>query len=182
MKELRIHARAGQGAITVAALLGDAVFEGGRYAYVFPSFGAARMGAPMNAFVRIDEKPIRLRSQVKNPDYLIVIDPTIMQGFDVFSGLNKNGIVIINSPKKIEAPKNLPAGVKIYTVPGNEIAQEILGRPLGNTVTLGAFAWATKEITLETLEKAVRRRFSEKIADKNVIMIKRGYDFVSKEG
>jgi len=180
MKEIRIHARAGQGAITVAALLGDAVVESGRYAYAFPSFGAARMGAPMNAFIRIDEKPIRLRSQVKNPDYLIIIDPTIMQGFDVFSGLNENGIVIINSPKKIEPPKNLPKGVKIYNVPGNDIAQEILGRPLGNTVTLGAFAKATGEITLENLGKAVKRRFSEKIAGKNIEMIKRGYEFVSK--
>jgi pyruvate ferredoxin oxidoreductase gamma subunit len=181
MKEIRIHARAGQGAITVAALLGDAVFEEGRFAYVFPSFGAARMGAPMNAFVRIDARPIRLRSQVRQPDHLIIIDPTIMQGFDVFSGLKENGIVIINTPDKIEPPKNVPTGVKIYTVPGNEIAREILGKPLGNTAALGAFAFVTKEITIDSLAKAVKRRFSEKIAEKNIEMVKRGYEFVSKE-
>ena len=80
MKEIRIHARAGQGAITTAALLGEAYFKEGKYPYAFPSFGAARMGAPMNAFVRVDSKPVRLRSQIYEPDYLIIADATLMRG------------------------------------------------------------------------------------------------------
>ncbi|MEW6040377.1 MAG: 2-oxoacid:acceptor oxidoreductase family protein [Elusimicrobiota bacterium] len=179
MKEIIIHARAGQGAITTAALLGDAVVESDKYAYVFPSFGAARMGAPMNAFIRLDEKPIRLRSQVKEPDYVIVIDETLLSGFNVFKGLKKNGVVIINTPNKIQPPENLHNSVKIITVPGNRIAEEILGRPLGNTAALGAFAFATKEFDLEALSKALKRRFSPKIAEKNLEMAKRGYEHVS---
>ncbi len=87
MKEIRIHARAGQGAITTAALLGYVYFLKGMYPYAFPHFGAARMGAPMNAFVRVDNKPVRLRSQIYEPDYVIIVDSTLMRGFNCFSGL-----------------------------------------------------------------------------------------------
>jgi len=179
MKEIRIHARAGQGAITTAMLLGGAIFAKDKYALAFPHFGAARMGAPMNAFVRIDDKPIRLRSQVYEPDYIIVVDPTLMRGFDVFQGLKKGGIAIINKRSGIETPQVKSA--KLVEVPADAIAQKILGRPLGNTALLGAFAAATGEIELKDLQDSIKGRFSNKIGEKNAEAAKQGFDAVLKE-
>ncbi|PIU41234.1 MAG: pyruvate ferredoxin oxidoreductase [Candidatus Omnitrophica bacterium CG07_land_8_20_14_0_80_42_15] len=179
MKEIRIHARAGQGAITTAMLLGEAVFAEDKYALAFPYFGAARMGAPMNAFVRINDKPIRLRSQIYEPDYIIVVDATLLRGFDVFKGLKKGGIAIINKREGIQAPKIKDA--KIYEIPANDIAQKILGRPLGNTALLGAFAAATGEVELKSLEAAVVKRFPGKMGEKNAEAVKAGFEAVSKE-
>src|SRR4030042_1832604 len=105
MQEIRIHARAGQGAITTAALWGYVYFLKGSYPYAFPNFGAARMGAPMNAFVRVDSKPVRLRSQIYEPDYLLIVDATLMRGYNCFSGLKENGIAIINEKEGVEVPK-----------------------------------------------------------------------------
>lgn len=177
MKEIRIHARAGQGAITTATLLGYAYFEKGMYPYAFPSFGAARMGAPMNAFVRVDSKPVRLRSQIYEPDYLIIMDPTLMRGFNCFSGLKENGIVIINERTGVEIPK-VKAKQKIYVVPANDIALKNIGRPLGNTALLGAFCAATGEISLEFLTEAIKKRFAGKSAAGNVESAKQGFEFV----
>jgi pyruvate ferredoxin oxidoreductase gamma subunit len=181
MKEIRIHARAGQGAITTAGLLGYAYFLKGQFPYAFPHFGAARMGAPMNAFVRIDDKPVRLRSQVYQPDYLIVVDPTLMRGFDCYVGFKDDGIAIVNEREGIEIPR--PRGKqKVYIVPGNKISTDIMGRALlGNTVLLGAYAAATGQLTLENLTKATSERFAEKgqkIVDMNVEALKRGFDSV----
>lgn len=178
MKEIRIHARAGQGAITTAMLLGEAVFSKGMYALAFPHFGAARMGAPMNAFVRIDDKPIRLRSQIYNPDYIIVVDATLMRGFDVFKGLKKGGIVIINKRGGIEIPEM--ANAKVIQIPANDIALKILGKPFGNTTLLGAFAAVTAEIGLKNLQNAIKKRFPSKIAEKNIEAARAGFEYVYK--
>lgn len=180
MKEIRIHARAGQGAITTAALLGDAYFLKGMYPYAFPHFGAARMGAPMNAFVRVDSKPVRLRSQIYQPDYLIIVDPTLMRGFNCFSGLKDQGIAIINGKEGLEIPKIKPTQ-KVFLVPANEIALKTIGRPLGNTALLGAYIAATAEIDVEALIEAVKNRFSGKAQEGNIQAIKEGYDFINKK-
>jgi 2-oxoacid:acceptor oxidoreductase gamma subunit (pyruvate/2-ketoisovalerate family) len=135
MKEIRIHARAGQGAITTANILGEAYFIKGLYAYAFPHFGAARMGAPMNAFVRVDENPVRIRSQIYEPDYVIIVDSTLMRGSNCLVGLSEKGIVVINEREGIQIPKP-KLKQKIYAVPANNIAQETIGRPLGNTALL----------------------------------------------
>jgi pyruvate ferredoxin oxidoreductase gamma subunit len=132
MKEIRIHARAGQGAITTASLLGYAYFLKGMYPYAFPHFGAARMGAPMNAFVRVDSKPVRLRSQIYEPDYLIIVDPTLLRGYNCFSGLKEEGIALISGNEGTEVPK-VGARQKAIVLPATEIAMKTIGRPLGNT-------------------------------------------------
>ncbi|HLD83046.1 MAG TPA: 2-oxoacid:acceptor oxidoreductase family protein, partial [Candidatus Omnitrophota bacterium] len=149
MEEIRIHARAGQGAITTASLLGYVYFLKGLYPYAFPHFGAARMGAPMNAFVRVDSKPVRLRSQIYEPDFVIVMDATLMRGFNCFSGLKVEGVAIINEREGIEMP-NLSVRQKAFSLPANEIALKSIGRPLGNTALLGAYAAATDEFDLDT--------------------------------
>ncbi|MFQ5681040.1 MAG: 2-oxoacid:acceptor oxidoreductase family protein [Candidatus Omnitrophota bacterium] len=180
MKEIRIHARAGQGAITTATVLGQAYFLGGNFAYAFPHFGAARMGAPMNAFVRVDTRPIRLRSQVTHPDYLIVVDPTLMRGFDCYAGFSSEGIAVINSRPGLDIPQP-DSGQKLYALPADEIALKIIGRPLGNTVLLGAYAAATGEIALKDLEQAVEKRFPSKIAKLNIQAVREGYNRLKSE-
>jgi len=177
MKEIRIHARAGQGAITTAAILGEAYFKEGMYPYAFPSFGAARMGAPMNAFVRVDSKPVLLRSQIYEPDYVIVVDATLMRGFNCFSGLKDGGIAIINAKEGDEVP-SLNAKQKKIVIPANDIAMKTIGRPLGNTTLIGAYAAATGEIKLDTLIEAVRERFKDKALEGNIAAVRQGYEFV----
>lgn len=180
MKEIRIHARAGQGAITTATILGQALFLEGKYAYAFPSFGAARMGAPMNAFVRVDASPIRLRSQVYEPDYVIVMDATLMRGFDCFKGFKPDGVAVINEREDLVLPQ-VKDKQKIYVVPANKIAQEVIGRPIGNTALIGAFAAATGEFDLKSLTEAIKKRFSNKLAEVNIEAAKRGFEYISKD-
>ena len=179
MKGIRIHARAGQGAITTANILGEAYFIKGLYAYAFPHFGAARMGAPMNAFVRVDENPVRIRSQIYEPDYVIIVDSTLMRGSNCLVGLSEKGIVVINEREGIRIPRP-KLKQKIYAVPANNIAQEAIGRPLGNTALLGAYAAATGELDLENIQEAVRRRFTGKIQEGNLEAVKRGFEFIKK--
>ncbi|MCX5702069.1 MAG: 2-oxoacid:acceptor oxidoreductase family protein [Candidatus Omnitrophica bacterium] len=179
MKEIRIHARAGQGAITTASLLGYAYFLEGKYAYAFPHFGAARMGAPMNAFVRIDAKPVRLRSQIYEPDYVIVVDPTLMRGFNCFSGLKEEGVAILNEKEGAQTPK-IKAKQKVFVVPANEIALKTIGRPLGNTALIGAFAAATDELKLDILLEVVKKRFSGKAQQGNIEAVQQGYEYIKK--
>lgn len=180
MKEIRIHARAGQGAITTASLLGYAYFNKGMYPYAFPHFGAARMGAPMNAFVRVDSKPVRLRSQIYEPDYVIIMDPTLMRGFNCFSGLKEDGIAIVNEKEGMEVPK-VKAKQKLFLVPANDIALKHIGRPLGNTALLGAFCAATGELELEDLLIAVKKRFTGKAQEANINSAKEGFEFVKNK-
>ncbi len=180
MKEIRIHARAGQGAITTASLLGYIYFLKGAYPYAVPNFGAARMGAPMNAYVRVDDKPIRLRSQIYEPDYVIIVDATLMRGFNCFAGLKDNGIAIINERQGIEIPK-LNARQKLFALPANEIAMKTIGRPLGNTTLLGAFAAATSEFELSHLVEAIRKRFAAKLQESNIAAATQGYEYVKNQ-
>ncbi len=183
MKEVKIYARAGQGAITTAGILGNAIFKSGRFSYAFPYFGAARMGAPMNAFLRYDDKQIRLRCQVYNPDYILVVDKSLAQDKGAFAGLKADGVVVVDDDKDNISSYSLPEdGQKIFCVPAGKIAQEVIGRPLGNTVILGAFAAATGEIDLENLLAAIEERFSSKgdIAQRNKEAVKRGFDYIKE--
>lgn len=180
MIEIRIHGRGGQGSVTAAELVGFAAHSDGKYAQAFPSFGSERMGAPVMAFARISDKNIRIRSQVYNPNYVIVQDPTLLSDVDVMSGMKEGGLVIINSKKKPEEFTASP-GVKILTLPAMEIAQEILGRPIMNTTLLGAFAAATKLISLEGIQKALCNKFAKDLADKNFEAAKKAFDFISTQ-
>ena len=179
MREIRIHARAGQGAITTASILGFAYFLEGKFPYAFPNFGAARMGAPMNAFVRVDDKPVRLRSQIYEPDYLLISDATLLRGFNCFKGFKDNGVAIINARHDFGIPEH-KSGQKIYLVPANDIAMETIGRPLGNTALLGAYVAATDEIKLDSLIQAITHRFSGKAVEQNISAARKGYEYIKK--
>ncbi|MCM8799631.1 MAG: 2-oxoacid:acceptor oxidoreductase family protein [Candidatus Omnitrophica bacterium] len=177
MREIRIHARAGQGAITTAYILGYAYFLKGFYPYAFPHFGAARMGAPMNAFLRVDTKPVNLRSQIYEPDYVLIVDPTLLKGFNCLGGLKEDGFAIINDTEGFDK-SNLNFKKKFYLVPGTKIALETIGRPLANTVLLGAFVGIVSELDLEALIEALKIRFKGEVLEKNILAAKRGFEFI----
>jgi len=182
MKEIRVHARAGQGAITTATILANAAFEDGKYALSFPTFGAARMGAPMNAFVRIADSPIRVRSQIYEPDYVLVQDPTLLRGYNVVIGLKPEGLVVINDAKS-PSELGIKTEARVLTVPASRIAKEIMGRAdRVNTALIGAFAAATGELTLEALERAINSRFSGKVADGNWKALLEAYNEIKNRG
>ena len=173
MKEVTVYARAGQGAITTAVILGNAYFKQEKFAYAFPHFGAARMGAPMNAFIRVDDKPIRVRSRVYEPDFALVIDATLISSEGVFTGVKERGLVIINSEKEYSSDRNL----NIFSIPANDIALEVTGRPLGNTVILGAYAGLSEELDIENMKHAISERFKGEIGQKNAEAAQKGHDF-----
>ncbi|HJW88420.1 MAG TPA: 2-oxoacid:acceptor oxidoreductase family protein [Dehalococcoidia bacterium] len=179
---MRIHARAGQGAITTAMLLASAAFEEGKEALAFPTFGAERMGAPMNAFVRLAREPIRDRSQVKEPDYVLVLDPTLLRGFDVFAGLKEGGVGVINSPVSLEE-LGVKTKARVITVPAGKIAEEVLGRAdRANTALLGAFAAATGEVSLQALIRVVEAHWPGAVGQKNARAMGMAYNFAKETG
>jgi pyruvate ferredoxin oxidoreductase gamma subunit len=177
LKELRIHGRGGQGSVTAAELIAVAAFEGGVYAQAFPAFGVERRGAPVQAFVRFDNKKIRLRSQVYEPDYIIVQDSTLIRDVNVFQGVKPGGIVIVNTEKEMSFP--VPEGVRVITIDATSIALEVLGVPITNTTLMGAFAAASGEIEINALENALRHRFHGEMAEKNVNAARKAYAMVT---
>ena len=160
MIEVRIHGRGGQGAVIASKVLADAVFHEGRCVQSFPSFGVERRGAPVAAFTRIDDKPVRLRCQIYHPDHVMVLDPSLMHVVDVTAGLKKGGWVLINSEQQ-PAYFALPAEYRVATVDANAIAiKHRLGprtAPIVNTAILGAFARVSGLVSLEAVAAAVRQ-------------------------
>jgi pyruvate ferredoxin oxidoreductase gamma subunit len=177
LRELRIHGRGGQGSVTAAELIAVAAFEGGVFAQAFPAFGVERRGAPVQAFVRFDDKKIRKRSQVYEPDYIIVQDSTLIKDVNVFQGVRKGGIVIINTEKTPDY--KVPDGVKLITIDATSIALKMLGVPITNTTLMGAFAAASGEIKFTALENALKRRFPGEMGTKNIAAAKQAFDAVA---
>jgi pyruvate ferredoxin oxidoreductase gamma subunit len=171
---VRIHGRGGQGAVTAAELLSVAAFDEGRHAQAFPSFGSERTGAPVVAFCRIDDRPIRLREPVTDPDALIVQDPTLLHQVNLFAGLANHGYLLVNTSRDLEAlgleevVDGLPPG-HVATVPATEIARAHLGRPLPNAALLGAFAALTGVVSLGAVCDAIRARFAAEVGRQNAL-------------
>jgi pyruvate ferredoxin oxidoreductase gamma subunit len=152
MFQIRIHGRGGQGVVTAAEMLSVAAFREGRFAQAFPSFGSERTGAPVVAFCRLDDKEIRLREPIMQPDALIIQDPTLLHQVDVFAGLVRDGYMLINTTRSFvelgmgEFVSGLnPA--RLCTVPATEFAQKHLGRPVPNAALLGGFAAVSGRIS-----------------------------------
>lgn len=181
MFQSRIHGRGGQGVVTAAELLSVAAFIDGKYAQAFPSFGSERTGAPVVAFARFDNKPIRLREPIENPDALVVQDPTLLHT-GIFNGVSHEALIIINSSKPWEdlgLDSELGrAPARHFTVPATEYAMQFIGKPLPNAALLGAYAAATGQIKLESLLKAIDDRFPAKIAEANKSAATAAHDFV----
>lgn len=177
MKQIRIHGRGGQGVVTAAELIAIAAFNDGHKAQAFPSFGVERTGAPIEAFARIDDKPIRRREHVYEPDVLIIQDSSLLATVNVAHGCNNKTIVIINSAKTKDQIKIALPPENIYVLDATKIALEEIGKNIVNTVILGAFARATGLISLESLKKAVLQKFAGKmeLAEKNIKAVERAY-------
>lgn len=172
MFQVRLHGRGGQGVVTAAELLSVAAFNDGRYAQAFPSFGSERTGAPVTAFCRISDRPIRAHEPVTDPDALLIFDPTLLHQVDLFAGLSPEGYLLINTEQALgelgieELAERLPPG-RLVAVPATELAREHLGRPLPNAVLLGGFAALTKVVSLSALAAAIGERFVGALAEGN---------------
>jgi len=168
---VRIHGRGGQGVVTAAELLSLAAFGGGSFAQAFPSFGSERMGAPVAAFCRIDQEPIRLREPIEEPDAVIVADATLVHQVALFEGLREHGLLLIASARTPQelgiAELGAGGGRVLQCVPARELALRHLGRPIPNVALLGAFAAQTGVIDLPALERAIDGRFAGAAAEGN---------------
>jgi len=180
MIEIRLHGRGGQGTVTAAELLAVAAFDDGKEAQAFPAFGVERRGAPVMAFCRISDGPIRLRTQIYDPDYVIVQDPTLMDSVNVLAGLKPDGTVLINSEHTSEDLK-LNTKARVVAFPATQIALEELGRPIMNTVLLGAFAGLSGMISLEAIERSIRHRFPGELGEKNIKAAERAYKLMREQ-
>ncbi|MBM4465551.1 MAG: pyruvate ferredoxin oxidoreductase subunit gamma [Chloroflexi bacterium] len=180
MIEIRIHGRGGQGAVIASKVLAAAVFKEGKYVQSFPAFGVERRGAPVTAFTRIDDQPVRIRCQIYEPDHIVVLDPTLLEAVDVTTGLKEGGRILINSEQH-PATFDLPARYRVATVDANSIAIKYkLGpksAPIVNTAILGAFARATGIVSLEALAEAVREAVPIK-PEENVAATREAYESV----
>jgi pyruvate ferredoxin oxidoreductase gamma subunit len=175
MIEVRFHGRGGQGVVTCAELLSFAAIHEGKYAQSFPSFGPERRGAPVVAFLRIDDKPIYLRSQIYNPDIVVVLDPTILLLPEVKDGLKKGGRLIVNTKKSLkEIKERLKIDVKLATVNATKIALDNLGLPITNTTMLGSVVKVTGLVKIHSLKEALIHRFPT-VYEKNFNAMTKAY-------
>jgi pyruvate ferredoxin oxidoreductase gamma subunit len=176
MKEISIHGRGGQGSLVLAQFMAIAALEDGKYGQAFPFLGGGgeRRGKPIIAYCRLDDHPIRLRSRVANPDYIILQDVTIFKEVDVLDGLKPGGMILVNTDKSV-ADLGLSGDFQVVAFYATDLAREILGLPIMNTALLGAFAAVTKELSLDAVLKAVRSRFPGELGEKNARVVKESY-------
>jgi len=159
MFEIRIHSRGGQGGVTAARLLALAAIHDGKYATAAPFYGAERRGAPIVSFVRIDDKPIRIYSQIKKPDMVIVLDASVMDVVDVLQGLRNGGKVLVNSQQKKDFPGFSSSNVDLTGIALRENLV-VSGSPILNTPVIGALA-KQGLVSVESAKKAIKEMFSD---------------------
>ncbi len=161
MYKIRMHGRGGQGSKTGIKILADAFFLEGMDVQAFSIYGAERRGAPVASFLRVDEKKIYERGYIEDPDCVIVLDDSLLkvkEELGLYKGLKKGGCVIINTTKKVKAPK----GIKLLTVDASSIAKQTMNRDVVNVAILGAYAAFTRKIGMKSLEQAVYNMLGEK--------------------
>ena len=161
MIEVRFHGRGGQGAVVASNLLANAAAIEGKDVQSFPYFGVERRGAPVTAFTKIDEKPIRNKAQIYTPDYIVILDASLIRGVPVADGIKEGGIIIVNSPLSVEelAPPWDPAAIRTVTTDATGIAIEFglgsVNQPIVNTSILGAFARITGLVKIQSITEAI---------------------------
>ena len=178
MIDIRFHGRGGQGVVTAARILAEALFKTGKWTQMIPFYEGERRGAPVKAFLRIDEKPVRITSQVSTPYCIVVLDPILPKVEDVTAGLKEGGIALFNEAKH---PEELDIGVKlskIGVVDATSIAVKVFGRtaiPITNTAMIGAFSAFTRWVELDILSDIIKRIYPGEIGEKNIEALKKGY-------
>jgi pyruvate ferredoxin oxidoreductase gamma subunit len=176
---IRIHGRGGQGGVTASRLLATAAYYDGKFSQAIPMYGTERRGAPVTAYVRIDDVRVRERELVHTPDIVMVLDPLLSTRQTMADDMAEGGLLLLNAaypPEEVKTGGN----IRVATVNASSIALETLRRPITNTAILGAFAKAVGWPKLESIEKAIRKQFSGRIADMNVEAVKRSYDECSE--
>lgn len=177
MFEIRFHGRGGQGNVTAAELLAMAAFKDGKYSQAFPIFGVERRGAPVQAFCRIDDEPIKLRSKIYNPNMVVIQDASLLSNNknNILQGIEKDGYVLINTSK---TPSELNVNTyEIKTVDATGLAMKTIGRPIVNTVMLGAVS-RLGVTSLDSVVESIKEKFSGKIRDLNVEAVKKAHEKV----
>ena len=166
--EIRWHGRGGQGAKTASLLLADAAFNTGKYIQGFPEYGPERMGAPITAYNRISVNPIRVHSNIYEPDYVVVVDDTLLTSVPVTSGLKREGAIVINTTKTMEEIKPLLNGYEgsIYTIDAKKISEDALGKYFPNTPMLAAIVKVTQIMSEEEFIKDMEGSFKHKFSKK----------------
>jgi len=176
MIEVRFHGRGGQGAVTSAELIALAAIEEGKFAQGFPSFGPERRGAPVVAFARVNDKTIRLRSRIYQPDVAVVLDPSLLKIVDPSQGLKAGGLLIINTNKSIEQIRGqFGYQARLAAVDADLIAHEELGLPIVNTTMLGALVRGTGIVQLDSMVLPLKTRFGRG-AERNLKALRRAYE------
>lgn len=176
LEQIRIHGRGGQGVVTAAELIAMAAFYDGYESQAFPNFGVERTGAPIQSYARISKQKILTKEQIYHPTILIIQDATLIDSENILRGINDDTKIIVNAKENTwEILKNRK---NVFFSPATEIALEIIGRNIVNTVILGAFAKYSKLISLKSLEKAVKEKFKEKgelVIKKNITAIRKTF-------
>jgi pyruvate ferredoxin oxidoreductase gamma subunit len=183
--EIRWHARGGQGAVTAAKMVAEVALSQDKYFQAFPEYGPERAGAPIVAFTRLSDEPIQIYSAIEHPDFVLVLDPTLLDVVDVTAGTGEGAVVIVNSeePCSSVAGRSEMEGKNVYTVPATKIALETIKRAIPNTPLIGALAKVSGLFSLEGILEEVKgslgKKFSEEVVNANLEAVKRGYEEVS---
>ncbi len=166
--EIRWHGRGGQGAKTASLLLADAAFNTGKFIQGFPEYGPERMGAPITAYNRISVNPIRVHSNIYNPDYVVVIDDTLLKSVDVTAGLKEDGAIVINTTKNIDEIRPDLKGYtgRVYTIDARSVSEEALGKYFPNTPMLAAIVKVTEIMPEQDFINDMLGSFQHKFAKK----------------
>jgi pyruvate ferredoxin oxidoreductase gamma subunit len=182
MIEIRFHGRGGQGAVTCAELLAVTAISEGKFAQGFPSFGPERRGAPVQAFSRVDDDRIRVRSKIYEPDVAIVLDSTLLEVANPSEGLKADGVLIVNTERSPQEIREITgyAG-RIVVVNATQIAMETIGRPITNTTMLGAMVKVTGVVSPSSLDGPMKARFG-RLAARNLQAMSRAMDELRVEG
>ena len=168
MIEIRWHGRGGQGAKTASLLLADAAFNTGKYIQGFPEYGPERMGAPITAYNRISTSPIRVHSNIYEPDYVVVVDDSLLESVPVTEGLKTSGAIIINTTRNVEELKPLLNGYtgQVYTIDARKVSEEALGKYFPNTPMLASIVKVSGIMTEEEFLNDMKESFKHKFAKK----------------
>jgi pyruvate ferredoxin oxidoreductase gamma subunit len=178
MQEVRFHGRAGQGILTASRLFAQAAITDGKYAQAFPNFGPERLGSPVQAFARIDDQPIEIRSQVYTPNAVAVFEESLLSKVPVTEGIVRKGQLVVNSTDANSAQaKSMgeKAGVSVFVVDAERIARDLIGSPTVSTIMLGSLASASGFVSVDSLESSVRERFHGDMGEINAKMIRMGF-------
>ncbi len=187
MIEIRWHGRGGQGTVTAAKVLADACLSGGRNVQAFPEYGPERAGAPLRAYNRISERPLRMHCPVLNPSVVAVVDASLLDAINVADGATDDAVFIIDTtkdPKDVRTKLKAKPSQKVFTVDATKISIECFGRPMPNSSMLGALNKATAIVSMDVLLEDVRgsfgKKFAQKIIDGNLAAVKRGFEEVKQ--